>query len=314
VLFAHLLVLMLLAQTLRADQPARAAPTPASLASAAAAAFAAKCTQCHGETLAHPKAHFGLMPNLRKLAADADHLVPGHPEDSDLWKEIDGGDMPPDEAKAGPLTDAERDAILAWIKAGAPVPEQQAMPASAEAGRSAPTPPATSAPPAQLAPQTLPPPAATDTEPQSLLSRAVLLLGRTHVILVHFPIALLIAAAGVESRCTLQGRRTCSPTVRFCIATGAAAAIVSAALGWIHALDGFPGPFSHPLSLANTHRWLGTLAALVACSTLALSEHDSRRGTRSNLTRLAILASAAIVGTAGHFGGLLTHGRDFLTP
>ena len=100
-LFAHLLVLMLLAQTLRADQPARAAPTPASLASAAAAAFAAKCTQCHGETLAHPKAHFGLMPNLRKLAADADHLVPGHPEDSDLWKEIDGGDMPPDEAKAG---------------------------------------------------------------------------------------------------------------------------------------------------------------------------------------------------------------------
>jgi mono/diheme cytochrome c family protein len=94
------------------------------LAAAARAVFATKCVQCHGPALPHPKAGFGYITDLRRLVDSGKYIVPGAPEKSEIWLQISEGDMPPDGAKAGPLTQAETDAILAWIVAGAPLPAE----------------------------------------------------------------------------------------------------------------------------------------------------------------------------------------------
>jgi mono/diheme cytochrome c family protein len=94
------------------------------LAAAASAVFATKCVQCHGPALPHPKAGFGYITDLRRLVDSGKYIVPGAPEKSEIWSQVSEGDMPPDGAKAGPLTQAEKDAILAWIVAGAPLPSE----------------------------------------------------------------------------------------------------------------------------------------------------------------------------------------------
>src|SRR5262245_25870954 len=133
--------------------------------------LAAKCAQCHGPQLAHPKGKFGFVTNLARLAADPSYVVPGDPEESYLWNQIDDGEMPPKKAKAGPLTDQEKADIQAWIQAGAPAP----------AGEPEVVPP--------------PPPQTQAGEPRSLLDRIGAFAGKFHILTVHFPIALLAAAA-----------------------------------------------------------------------------------------------------------------------
>jgi hypothetical protein len=59
---------------------------------------------------------------------------------------------------------------------------------------------------------------------------------------------------------------------------------------------------------------LGTAAAVAAVFVAALSELDVRRGARLGGVRVAIVLLALLVGAAGHFGGLLTHGAGYFDP
>lgn len=276
------------------EGPSAPAPTGrAELADAARAALAAKCIQCHGPALPNPKAAFGYVTDLDRLISANKYIVPGKPEESELWKEIDEGDMPPDTAKAGPLTQAEREAIRAWIASLDPPPA------------SAPTAPK---------PPEMPSPPATPPDSPSPLARALLLLGRTHVLLIHFPIALTTVAAAAEAWSLIRRLPPPLAIARFCLWFAAIAALASAGLGWLHALDGFASPFSNPLSITSLHRWLGTGAGLLAPLAALLAERDARRARRSRPALVAILLLALLTGAAGHFGGLLTHGAHFLGP
>jgi uncharacterized membrane protein len=135
------------------------------------------------------------------------------------------------------------------------------------------------------------------------------LLGKLHVLVIHFPIALIAAAAIAESIWIFQRRPGMSPAVRFCVLLGAAGAVVAAVLGWIHAsYGGFGADAGHDLML---HRWLGTAATLGAVLAAVASEWDAFVGRRSLLFRGVLFASAAVVGAAGHFGGMLVYGSDF---
>lgn len=246
------------------------APPPGdSLQSAAVAALTAKCAQCHGPDLPHPKSNFGFVNDPARLIASGTYVVPGRPADSEIWKEISAGDMPPDEAKAGPLTDAEKSAIQSWIASLPPDP----------GGHRA-------------------------TSPWALL-------GRTHVAVIHFPIALLLLAAGVELWARLRPYPAAHDVRRVCLLLGALSAVVAAALGWLHASDGFAAAFSDPLALTNIHRWLGTLTALVAPG-VAFVSHRQRHLTLPMVGVITLLA--ALAAATGHFGGLLTHGVHFLDP
>jgi hypothetical protein len=50
---------------------------------------------------------------------------------------------------------------------------------------------------------------------------------------------------------------------------------------------------------------------VAAVAAAGLSERDARHGVRRLRTRLVVFAAALVVGLAGHWGGLLAHGKDF---
>src|SRR5262249_54179237 len=120
--------------------------------------------------------------------------------------------------------------------------------------------------------------------------------------------ALLITAALGECWSILRASRVPGPAVRCCLLLGAISAVVTAALGWLHARSGYGAGMPQNLFL---HRWLGTAAAFWAVVTAVLSERDVRLGKRGRPTRVLLIAGALLVALAGHTGGLLTHGEDF---
>lgn len=133
-------------------------------------------------------------------------------------------------------------------------------------------------------------------------------VGHFHVVIVHFPIALLIGAAVAEAIGCFKAPGFFMPVVRFCLIFGALGAIAAGALGWIEAAAEFRGDASTPLAL---HRWIGTIAVSWAVALAIASEFEARRGRRTNWFRAMLFAGALLVGLAGHFGGLLVHGDHF---
>src|SRR5947207_8254714 len=155
--------------------------------------------------------------------------------------------MPPDKAKAGPLTEDEKTVIVEWIKAGAlpPAEDAQAPPDSDTTREPA-------RPDEGASRRAAEPP----TPPRSMFDRAAELVGKLHILTIHFPIALLAAAALGESWSALRRRTAPLPAVQYCLYLGAAGAVASAALGWLHASY----MTEEPERLLMLHRWIGTAA------------------------------------------------------
>jgi uncharacterized membrane protein len=134
-------------------------------------------------------------------------------------------------------------------------------------------------------------------------------LGRFHVVVVHFPIALLVVAATGELLSLWRGTRDSATAVRFCVLFAAAGAAPATILGWLHAAFGaYAAGSSRALAL---HRWTGTTAAILAVGVAILSEVEARRGVRSLGFRLLLFAGALMVSIAGHLGGTLVYGNSY---
>jgi mono/diheme cytochrome c family protein/uncharacterized membrane protein len=259
------------------------AETDQELAAKTLAVFSAKCAACHGPNLAKPKGRFGYVLDLARIAANPEMVVPYAPDESELWQLVSRNEMPPADAPAGPLSEEQKETIRRWIGVGTP-----ALDLLSETERS-------------------PNPAASAPSAKRMVLR---LLGPLHLVILHFPIALLIAAATTELRRTLRGAQSPTPEVRFCVMLAGIGAAATACLGWIHAANGYG--LSAP-KLLFLHRWTGTLAALVAVGAAILSEWDQRRGVRSILFRVCLFLASCLVAIEGHFGGMLVHGDDFLS-
>lgn len=132
------------------------------------------------------------------------------------------------------------------------------------------------------------------------------LFGRTHVIVIHFPIALLLVAALGEVWGRMRGRHVVWTGAMLIF--GAMGAAVSMALGWMLVIfDGYDA--SGTLTL---HQYLGTATAIVAVGTAAVYWKFARERARWWTTSLIIM-TAAIVAVTGHLGGTLVHG-NLLSP
>src|SRR5947209_5016045 len=156
------------------------------LAAEVRSVFAAKCAGCHGPDLAKPKGRFGYVLDLARVAGNPEMVVPGAPDQSELWELVRRGEMPPDDSPTGPLTADQKDTLRGWIAAGAPAGDRR------DAGLTSPSSPAALI--ERIGGTGVPP-----------VIAAFRRLGRLHVVLVHFPIALLIAAAAAEAWSVLRG-------------------------------------------------------------------------------------------------------------
>jgi uncharacterized membrane protein/mono/diheme cytochrome c family protein len=266
---------------------AQSGPPVQDIGSEALGIFATKCAVCHGPDLAKPKGRFGYVLDLKRMAENPEMVVPLRPTESELWILVQRGEMPPSDSPHGALTSEQKEVIRAWIAAGAP----DASPVALDPSRSARSEPA--------------PTTFVELGPVDRIIRG---LGKFHLLLLHFPIALVLVAGLAEFLSVWKRNSIPSESVRFCIWLGALAAIPTAALGWLHAAAG-NGAGSPQLLMA--HRWLGTTAAVCLIITAICVELDTRRGARSRFVRLLLICGVLITALVAHLGGRLAYGEEF---
>lgn len=127
-------------------------------------------------------------------------------------------------------------------------------------------------------------------------------LGAFHPLVVHLPIGFLILLLTLEFLSWLPRFENLVAANRIILVLTIPATIAAAACGWLLAEEGGYEP-----GLLTWHRWSGV--ALAAAIPLAWVLH-----LRESMVayRLVLIAAAVLLGATGHFGGSLTHGRDFL--
>ena len=136
-------------------------------------------------------------------------------------------------------------------------------------------------------------------------------VGRLHPLLIHFPIALVIFAAVAESAATLTDDDRWHTVAVANLRAGAACAVMAVVAGWRLAL----APGIEVTSLLEWHRWLGTIGTgVMLAAALATFGTAGRSSFALWMYRMALLGAGALVAVAGHLGGLLVWGADFLRP
>lgn len=142
--------------------------------------------------------------------------------------------------------------------------------------------------------------------------------GRAHVVLVHFPIAVLIIMLLFEGSSTLgrlvdRGSTDPSPTntVISLLVIGLIAAILTVASGWVYAAIDLSDDSRETLMW---HRWLGIAATSVALLAMIATIFACRRPSHRarSVYRLLMVLCAGLIVANGYFGGVLVHGADHL--
>jgi uncharacterized membrane protein len=139
----------------------------------------------------------------------------------------------------------------------------------------------------------------------------MVLTGRLHPLLVHFPIGLVLIAAVAELVAIATNIREWRVVAVANVRAGAVFAVAAAIAGWL--LSSSPG--IEASATLEWHRWLGTVAATgVVAAALATTGADGLSPTARWIYRIALFGTAACVAVTGHFGGVLVWGADFLHP
>ena len=136
----------------------------------------------------------------------------------------------------------------------------------------------------------------------------MVLAGRLHPLLVHFPIALILCGAAAEL-VAIATRRPVWQAIAFIqTRAGALCAAGAAVAGWLLA----GAPDIDPSARLEWHRWLAVLATsaalIAAASTLGAQPSRSRR----RLYRVLLFTSAVSIGLSAHLGATLVWGAHFL--
>ena len=122
--------------------------------------------------------------------------------------------------------------------------------------------------------------------------------GRLHPMLLHLPIGMLCALGIYEFRAWRKGD---PPAPRFWVSLAAACAAFAAGSGWqLHQEPGYVENFA-----LEWHERLGIATGLSAILCAMLYNNVTRY-------RKVLLLSVATMLGAGHYGGTMTHGEDFI--
>ena len=131
----------------------------------------------------------------------------------------------------------------------------------------------------------------------------LLFLGRFHPLLVHLPIGMLVALASLELAAYFPRFKNAAASAGFILALAVPLAVVTAICGWLLSLGG-----DYDAQLLAWHKWLGTATA-AGCVVAGILFW---RG-KFSAYRVTLFATSGVLMVAGHLGGSLTHGSDYLT-
>lgn len=144
-----------------------------------------------------------------------------------------------------------------------------------------------------------------DRSQMNLAERLLDWLGRTHPVIVHFPIAFFPAA--LFTAVVGRKRPAFSAPVQFLVVAGGVIAPISALFGWFNA--GFSLADSDPLLIA--HRWLGTAIGIGGLA-LAIWAWKRPWEDRQGGMIAALAAMTALIVVQGWYGGALVHGMEHM--
>ena len=133
-----------------------------------------------------------------------------------------------------------------------------------------------------------------------LFSDLFAVFGRTHPLLLHLPIGILVGIGLVE---LVALKRGAAPVSRLFVFFATASAVLAAASGWV--LHEEPGYATS--EVLQWHEWLGiaTASGAIVCFLLRLVG-------AVRYYRFMLLATLLVMLPTGHFGAEMTHGKGFL--
>ncbi len=134
-------------------------------------------------------------------------------------------------------------------------------------------------------------------------------LGRMHPMLVHFPVSLLLIATMMELLSFRRFQSQLRPGINWLVFIGSVSAVVAAACGWLLAWAGEYGGDTF-----TAHQWAGTATAVLGAvaGLLLWAVVRKKRMGLIKTYQVTLLLSSVGVFLAGHYGGSLTHGQDYL--
>lgn len=124
------------------------------------------------------------------------------------------------------------------------------------------------------------------------------LIGRFHPLIVHLPIGILLFAFALMVFQRIR-KIDIDVVIGFALFSGALCSVAACVAGWILAQSG-----EYDAALVAKHQWTGIATTVLATLAFALKRF-----------RWVFMISTIILLTlAGHYGGNLTHGEDYLFP
>jgi len=146
------------------------------------------------------------------------------------------------------------------------------------------------------------------------VSELTLFIGRFHPLLVHFPIALLLLAGGLEVRTWWLRRRSRTATgegTGAVLVLGTIFALIAAGAGL---LLGGSGGYGGPTF--EWHQRFGVLVAIgaaLSCVGWIATRRSGGKGWATVAYRTLLTTTLTMLVVAGHLGATLTHGDAYLT-
>jgi len=130
-------------------------------------------------------------------------------------------------------------------------------------------------------------------------------IGRFHPLLVHLPIGILALAAILEY---LFPKRTSPAQIQLVLLIGAVSSVSAAILGWFLSLSS-----DYDVDLLNKHKWTGLILSFFTVALWAWKYKGSGFSKFKIISNLLFGSMLLFLVLAGHYGGSLTHGVDFLS-
>ena len=136
----------------------------------------------------------------------------------------------------------------------------------------------------------------------SHLHNLALFLGHFHPVLVHLPIGSLVLLGVLELLTVFPRFKDAARNKEVILGFATASSAAAAACGWLLSRSG-----GYDAALLYWHRLAGLGVVGVCAMTWLLCLLNQQRAGR-----VSLMATLVLVVLAGHFGGQMSHGRDFL--
>lgn len=134
-------------------------------------------------------------------------------------------------------------------------------------------------------------------------SQWILFFGHFHPLILHLPIGILIIAFIFQFLSGVKKFNFLESAVEFTLLSGMIAAVVAACLGYMLSLSGEYGGV-----ILDSHQWLGFGLAATTIILFFLK----RKQANLLVIKIGMVVMMVVLTATGHYGGMLTHGENYL--